>query len=80
MDSTFKNYKLHGSYGSRSQLIQYLLMWLRLVDGVSEIVWAQGFFKKLPNLYVEIKVEESVQRTKTAKGARTPSWKEDFYL
>jgi Ca2+-dependent lipid-binding protein len=36
--------------------------------------------KKSPNLYVEIKLEESVQKTEVIERNKAPSWNEEFKM
>jgi hypothetical protein len=53
----------------------------RPVGSADGIIWTRSRWKKPPNLYVEIKVEESaMQSTMIIKGNRAPLWKEKFIL
>jgi hypothetical protein len=55
-------------------------VFVQAVGGIRQIVWAGGIFQNLPNLYVEIQVDQSVQRTKVVKKNTAPIWEADFYL
>jgi hypothetical protein len=48
------------------------------VKGVDQIVWTRSRFSKSPNLYVEIRLEQSVWCTRIVKRSVTPTWDEEF--
>jgi len=48
------------------------------VKGVDQIVWTRSRFSKSPNLYVEIRMEQSVWCTRTVKRSVQPTWDEEF--
>jgi hypothetical protein len=67
---------------------QFCLLWGILlrslcypVSSVGQIEWPKKLFrKKPPNLYVEIRVEQSVMRTKVVNRSLTPTWDEELPL
>jgi C2 domain len=49
------------------------------VGSIDGVVWPKKRFqKKPPNLYVEVQVEGSVQRTRVVERSSTPVWNEEF--
>jgi Ca2+-dependent lipid-binding protein len=51
-----------------------------LVRGAAEIQWASTLFHKTPSLYVEINVDQVMQRTRVIKRNLTPVWDETLTL
>ena len=51
------------------------------VSTVDQIEWPKKLFqKKPPNLYVEVRVEQLVQRTRVVNRSMTPTWDEELPL
>jgi hypothetical protein len=51
------------------------------VSTVDQIEWPKKLFRnKPPNLYVEVRLEQSVQRTRVIERSMTPTWNEELPL
>jgi hypothetical protein len=51
------------------------------VSTVDQIEWPKKLFRnKLPNLYVEVRLEQSVQCTRVIDRSMTPNWNEELPL
>lgn len=63
-------------------LIQYFpLTVFHPVRCANQILWKPNIFnKKAPDLYVEIRLDQVVQRTRVIKRNLTPTWDEDLTL
>jgi hypothetical protein len=74
--NTSTTYTLHGQF--RCYLGFILSIDVFSVRGFEQIVWTQSRFNKAPNLYVEIRLEQSVWCTRIVKRSATPTWDEEF--
>jgi C2 domain len=58
-----------------------LIVFCYSVSTVDQIGWPKKLFRnKPPNLYVEVRLGQSVQRTRVIERSMTPTWNEELLL
>ena len=80
-NSTSKAYILRGQFHLSSGILFRSLWFHYPVSTVDQIEWPKKLFRnKPPNLYVEVRLGQSVQRTKVIERSMAPIWDEELPL